>query len=623
MNILDLFESPIPCPHCGGPAFSDLVLAEKKDACYHKVRGRYKVWPSAYASGALVQCRKKGAKNWGNKSESIAEGFASPEQEAQVRARLKELEDLDPANYIQIVAREFGMSEDELRNALYDEGVAESPEDRRQWSKKELEQLRMAGKEIFAMFPDEDEPNPEMQKFVKKQIKSRPMAGPKGVLPEQVDIGREWMSDTELDQYVPDELEKEWRELVGYDFEGKAHPLWINLTGDYEPDINDPQHRKWMVDVANKWFAMKKISNVKFFDVKDATDELEWLVQIGQQSVAEGLGDTKTEVIGKYKGWTFAIETQEEDDRYVTFYGAVSPDGKWHSLPKRASAEQFKQFVDNQGVAEAYDPWDEGDMWYKFDSMSGTLKQRSWKHAQERQAVAAGWSTTQEQALRQAGIIRSKFNPKKFVQKQGGKWVEVFPYGKGQPTQTTTKNPGQDVTEASSPAQQAAIAIAMKKAGKQPKNESVDNENPRPKIRKYKVLRPDGTQAVRYEVLNYRGVLAQGGFDDLKYAREYALRNYEKLSAPLEEANVNPTDTVKMDVPLLLRVMEYSKEDAKTDMDLHDVVTNLVDLSKTGETLTMKDYDQAVGPDTDSEYQTKVVETGRYWCSTDKRWKDR
>ncbi len=43
-------------------------LAEKQDACYHKVKSRYKVWPSAYASGALVQCRKVGAKNWGNKS---------------------------------------------------------------------------------------------------------------------------------------------------------------------------------------------------------------------------------------------------------------------------------------------------------------------------------------------------------------------------------------------------------------------------------------------------------------------------------------------------------------------------------------------------------------------------
>ena len=40
----------------------------KKDACYHKVRARYDVWPSAYASGALVKCRKAGAANWGNKS---------------------------------------------------------------------------------------------------------------------------------------------------------------------------------------------------------------------------------------------------------------------------------------------------------------------------------------------------------------------------------------------------------------------------------------------------------------------------------------------------------------------------------------------------------------------------
>ena len=42
--------------------------AGKKDACYHKVKSRYDVWPSAYASGALVKCRKVGAKNWGNKS---------------------------------------------------------------------------------------------------------------------------------------------------------------------------------------------------------------------------------------------------------------------------------------------------------------------------------------------------------------------------------------------------------------------------------------------------------------------------------------------------------------------------------------------------------------------------
>lgn len=42
--------------------------AGEKDACYKKVKSRYSVWPSAYASGALVKCRKVGAANWGNKS---------------------------------------------------------------------------------------------------------------------------------------------------------------------------------------------------------------------------------------------------------------------------------------------------------------------------------------------------------------------------------------------------------------------------------------------------------------------------------------------------------------------------------------------------------------------------
>ena len=39
-----------------------------KDACYHKVKARYSVFPSAYASGAIAKCRKVGAANYGNKS---------------------------------------------------------------------------------------------------------------------------------------------------------------------------------------------------------------------------------------------------------------------------------------------------------------------------------------------------------------------------------------------------------------------------------------------------------------------------------------------------------------------------------------------------------------------------
>lgn len=53
----------------------------KKDACYHKVKARYDVWPSAYASGALVKCRKVGAKNWGNKSKKKNESLNESEDE--------------------------------------------------------------------------------------------------------------------------------------------------------------------------------------------------------------------------------------------------------------------------------------------------------------------------------------------------------------------------------------------------------------------------------------------------------------------------------------------------------------------------------------------------------------
>lgn len=56
------------------------------------------------------------------------------------------------------------------------------------------------------------------------------------------------------------------------------------------------------------------------------------------------------------------------------------------------------------------------------------------------------------------------------------------------------------------------------------------------------------------------------------------------------EAEENPQDAVSMDVPLLIRIMEYAREDAKTDMDLHDVAENLIRLSAEGRTLSMHDY---------------------------------
>jgi len=48
-----------------------------KDACYKKVKARYKVFPSAYASGAIAKCRKVGASNWGNKVKKAEGGIIS------------------------------------------------------------------------------------------------------------------------------------------------------------------------------------------------------------------------------------------------------------------------------------------------------------------------------------------------------------------------------------------------------------------------------------------------------------------------------------------------------------------------------------------------------------------
>ena len=67
--------------------------AGKKDACYHKVKARYDVWPSAYASGALVKCRKVGAKNWGNKSkkEGVDEAQRTSVSKSELSKAIKQI----------------------------------------------------------------------------------------------------------------------------------------------------------------------------------------------------------------------------------------------------------------------------------------------------------------------------------------------------------------------------------------------------------------------------------------------------------------------------------------------------------------------------------------------------
>ena len=63
----------------------------------------------------------------------------------------------------------------------------------------------------------------------------------------------------------------------------------------------------------------------------------------------------------------------------------------------------------------------------------------------------------------------------------------------------------------------------------------------------------------------------------------------------LEETN--PEDKVTLDIPLFIRLLEYAREDAQEDVDLHYLADNAIRLSAEGETLNMDHYDQIVKQD--------------------------
>lgn len=73
----------------------------------------------------------------------------------------------------------------------------------------------------------------------------------------------------------------------------------------------------------------------------------------------------------------------------------------------------------------------------------------------------------------------------------------------------------------------------------------------------------------------------------------------DPMAAPQEPAAMaEPTDevdTVTLDIPLMIRLLEYAREDAQTDMDLHNVAEQLIDLSKEVDVLSMDQYDAIVG----------------------------
>jgi len=68
----------------------------------------------------------------------------------------------------------------------------------------------------------------------------------------------------------------------------------------------------------------------------------------------------------------------------------------------------------------------------------------------------------------------------------------------------------------------------------------------------------------------------------------------------------NPSDKITLDVPLFIRLLEYAREDAKTDMDLHNVAEKAISASETGKTLTMADYDSLVAGNSEDQQMDEV-----------------
>lgn len=68
-------------------------------------------------------------------------------------------------------------------------------------------------------------------------------------------------------------------------------------------------------------------------------------------------------------------------------------------------------------------------------------------------------------------------------------------------------------------------------------------------------------------------------------------KNDDDLDKPIEH---NPTDTIKFDVPLMIRILEFAREDISSDVVLHRLATNLIREGKDGKTLTMDDYETLI-----------------------------
>jgi len=155
----------------------------KRDACYHKVKRRYKIWPSAYASGALTRCRKVGAKNWGNKSKKKKKSKKNESISESLQYHLDHGVGVDK-NVFRPGSSEFFNVFREARQ-LFREGVYKiHSENEKEIIESDLGEFGMFGEQMVPLdFPmlieqDEDELLDEKKRRKKKKKKDPPLNKP-------------------------------------------------------------------------------------------------------------------------------------------------------------------------------------------------------------------------------------------------------------------------------------------------------------------------------------------------------------------------------------------------------------------------------------------------------------
>ena len=107
----------------------------------------------------------------------------------------------------------------------------------------------------------------------------------------------------------------------------------------------------------------------------------------------------------------------------------------------------------------------------------------------------------------------------------------------------------------------------------------------------------EGSQEAR----NIKDLVSKTGEEGMALYKKYREENFkleeETINSKkyIAEREENPEDVIKMDVPLFIRMLEYAREDASNDVDLHEVTKKAIGLSSEDKVLTMDDYEAIVG----------------------------